>query len=439
MRSILLGVDLGTTTLSFLAADTRTQTVLETVTLNHGAFLPAAAPGFSEQDAGRIAQLTQQTLSALLDQYPDAAAIGLTGQMHGVVCVDKDGRAVSPFVTWQDARADAALCARILEATGRRIYPGYGCATLYADACAGRLPQAAQSFCSLMDYVAMHLTGASAPLMHESCADSLGLYDREAGRFDPEAFRALGLSLAPPAVTRENRIVGTFRGVPLSVAIGDNQASFLGSVRDEAHSVLVNYGTGSQISMAVDTPVSVPGAELRPYIGGRFLLCASALCGGRAYAMLERFFAAYAGAPAGTQYERINALAEKAYAGDARLSVCTQFCGTRSDPTLRGTVTGIGEENFTPAHLALGVVQGMVDELAQYYAAFPSSGVHEVVASGNAVRKNPMLRRLIADTFSLPVRLCISREEAALGTALFGGLCAGVLSREEAGGLIRYA
>ena len=51
-----------------------------------------------------------------------------------------------------------------------------------------------------------------------------------------------------PTVTDDYTIVGFADTVPVSVAIGDNQASFLGSVRDIDNSVLVNIGTGSQIS-----------------------------------------------------------------------------------------------------------------------------------------------------------------------------------------------
>jgi len=60
-----------------------------------------------------------------------------------------------------------------------------------------------------------------------------------------------------------------------------------------------------------------------------------------------------------------------------------------------------------------------------------------MIASGNAVRKNPLLRRLLADTFSMPLSLPAHQEEAALGAALFGGICAGALSYAQAKSLIQ--
>ena len=60
-----------------------------------------------------------------------------------------------------------------------------------------------------------------------------------------------------------------------------------------------------------------------------------------------------------------------------------------------------------------------------------------MVASGNAVRKNPVLRRALCDAFGMPLQLPLQQEEAALGAALFGGVCAGLLTYDKAKALIR--
>lgn len=443
---LLLGVDIGTTTLSFTVADVRAGALIASRTLPNDSALPACGEGLHEQDAERIAGTILRTTGELLSQYPAIRSIGLTGQMHGVLLVDGDGRAVSPLYTWQDERANRAMadgtscCDAILARTGHRVSSGFGHATLYYNAENGLLPSGAVSYCTIMDYAAMRLTGSKSPLMHSSNAASLGLYDCAANAFDASALRAIRLSsLRTPQTTGEVRILGRFGGVPVCTAIGDNQASFYGSVRDEARSLLVNYGTGSQLSMVCDSPCAADGAEIRPYLFGQYLLCRSALCGGRAYAVLERFFAAYAGAPAGSQYEAMNRLAEAAYAaGGGGLEVSTLFCGTRENPGLRGHISGVSDSNFTPENLILGVLQGMVDELAAGFDRAAHPQITELIASGNAARKNPVLLRLLSDTFGMRVRLPGGREEAALGAALLGGVCAGVLRRDEAKAFIRY-
>jgi len=432
-----LGIDIGTTTLSFAVVSRAETRVIHTLTIPNDSALPL--PG--TQDAVRIADLTLGTVFSLISQYPGVCAIGVTGQMHGVVCLDNGGAPVSPLYTWQYPLADEGLCHRIREKTGMRVHPGYGHATLYALARQGGIPPQAAQYCTIMDYIVMRLTGRSAPMIHATNAASLGLYDLARGSFDQAALRALELPLRAPQTTALECICGHHRGIPVCAAIGDNQASFYGSVRDEAHSVLVNYGTGSQLSLITDSPIAPPGCEIRPYPGGKYLLCKSALCGGRAYAMLERFFADYmraAGSKAASQYGTMNQLALEAYRDRIRLSVNTQFCGTREEPSLRGSVLNIGDDNFTPGAMILGVLQGMVDELADAFDPTAHPGMRTLVASGNAVQKNPVLRMLLRDAFSLPLSLPTQREEAAFGAALCAAVSAKIASPAEAKALITY-
>ena len=434
---LLLGVDIGTTTLSLIVSGVHTGEVVYHLTLLNDSRLPESE-GQSLQDAQRIAALALDAVSSLRDAFPGICAIGVTGQMHGVVLLDDQGEAVSPLYTWQNSLADSAVCNEILAKTGMRVYPGYGHATLYALARAGRLPAQATQYCTIMDYIVMRLTGEKTPLMHSTNAAALGLWNIKAGCFNAAALEVLNLGpLRAPATTCSLRTAGLHDGIPVCVAVGDNQASFFGSVQDETHSLLMNYGTGSQLSMVCSSP-DTPGGEIRPYFGAQYLLCRSALCGGRAYAMLERFFAAFvsqAGYSNESQYETLNALAAAAYDEGRRLHVNTQFCGTRENPDLRGGIAGIDEASFTPGALALGVLQGMVDELHNGFEA--PVQIRRLVASGNAVRKNPMLRRLLSDTFSMPLLLTAQQEEAALGAALLGGIAAGALSYSQAKSLLR--
>lgn len=433
---LLLGIDVGTTTLSLVLFDPACHTVICHQTLPSDSFLPE---GDGVQDARRIADRVLDAIASLRASHPGVSAIGVTGQMHGVVCLDEDGFAVSPLYTWQSPLADGALCEEILKKTGHTVYPGYGHATLYALARNGSLPADARQYCTIMDYIVMRLTGRKTPLIHATNAASLGLWNLRAGCFDEGALRALALSpLRTPAVTADSCTAGDHEGIPVSVAIGDNQASFFGSVQDEAHSLLLNYGTGSQLSLVCASP-DTPGGEIRPYLGGQYLLCRSALCGGRAYAMLEQFFSSYllqAGYESTSQYETLNALAAAAYDEGKRLHVNTQFCGTRENPDLRGSITGIGETGFTPGALALGVLQGMADELHDGFNPAAHPQINRLVASGNAVRRNPVLHRLLSDTFSMDLYLPVQQEEAALGAALWGGVSAGVLSYPQAKHLI---
>lgn len=439
IHHLLLGVDIGTTTLSLTLFDAEACAVVHRLTLLNDSLLPDAE-GQSLQDARRIADLTLDAIASLQSAFPGVSAIGVTGQMHGVVCLDEKGDAVSPLYTWQNPLADSQVCGEILEKTGHRVYPGYGHATLYALARSAALPKDARQYCTIMDYIVMRLTGRTSPILHSTNGASLGLWSLKDGCFDEAALRALDLSpLRTPQTTVSAVTAGFCGGVPVGVAIGDNQASFFGSVQDESRSLLLNYGTGSQLSLVCASP-DMPGGEIRPYLNGQYLLCRSALCGGRAYAMLERFFSAYAvqaGFFGESQYASLNALAEQAYQCGKKLHVCTQFSGTRDHPDLRGSITAIDETSFTPGALALGVLQGMVDELLDGFDPAMHPCIDRAVASGNAVRKNPMLRRLLSDAYAMPLLLPVQQEEAALGAALFGGVCAGLISYSQAKSMLR--
>lgn len=434
---LLLGIDVGTTSLSLTLIGAQSHRVVHSLTLLSDAGLPGAA---GMQDAVQIERLTLDAVASLLDAFPGISSIGVTGQMHGVLCLDEDGQSVSPLYTWQDLHADGPLCDEILSKTGYRVHPGYGHATLYALRQMGLLPDRACQYCTIMDYIAMRLTGRKTPIMHSTNAASLGLFDLRANCFDEAALRILDLSpLHAPQVVSASRIVGYHKNIPVSIAIGDNQASFFGSMPDETHSLLLNYGTGSQLSLVCESP-DTPGGEVRPYLNGKYLLCHSALCGGRAYALLRRFFSQFAmqaDLGSGVEYDLLNAMAQEAYDDGLRLRVNTQFCGMRGDPDRRGSIVDIGEDNFTPGALALGILQGMVDELHDGFDRNAHPDIRRLVASGNAVRKNPVLRTLLADTFSMPLFLTAQQEEAALGAALFGGVCAGILSMPAAKSIIR--
>ena len=71
---------------------------------------------------------------------------------------------------------------------------------------------------------------------------------------------------------------------------GDNQASFLGAAGDEENILLVNMGTGGQISVLSSQYFSGDGIEARPFLNRKYLLAGASLCGGKAYALLEQFF-----------------------------------------------------------------------------------------------------------------------------------------------------
>lgn len=426
----VLGLDIGTTTIS--AAVLRDGVPLAARMLKNGAQRPGGQPWERTQDPGQILSTVLAAMEDSLAQFPLVARIGVTGQQHGILYLDRRGNPVSPLYTWQDGRGDLPFCGDVSYAghltalTGMPLSTGYGMVTHFYHLKNGLVPQGAVTFCTIQDYVAMVLSGRTAPLLDPTNAASFGLFDVVGRRFDPDALRACGIDTGwlPPLADTPH--LGEDRqGRTVFTAIGDNQASFLGATGG-AGGMLLNIGTGSQCSIYSQDYLHCEGLETRPFPSGGYLLVGASLCGGRAYALLEQFFRRSAelvlGGPCPPCYDAMSRLLDAAPPPEDVPLVRPLFQGTRRAPQLRGSISGLGLDNFDPLHLMYGMMSGMVEELHEMYQGFLDQGgarPSRLYGSGNGLRKNAHLRQLAAQRFSLPLELSQNEEEAACGAALF--------------------
>lgn len=453
MRAI--GLDVGTTTICAIVLDAETGVIIDTTTIKNNAFIASKKTWEKIQDPSIIMDNIEKIISQLTAKYAPIACIGITGQMHGIVYLNQEGEAVSPLYTWQDGRGDLPFKGNLSYAeylsktTGYKMATGFGTLTHFYHVANGLVPETARYICTIQDYAAMRLCRLAKPLVHPTDAASLGLYNMETNLFDHQVIRKTGMKDAfLPDVSQGIQLLGeTEAGIPVAVAIGDNQASFLGSVSNNEECVLVNIGTGSQVSLFVDNYRGDSQVELRPFAGEGFLLAGSALCGGRAYALLEGFFRSVVHMATGKEspglYDCMENLAYEFPSLENRLEISTRFCGTRDNPSLRGVIGNIGIDNFTPQHFIVGVLEGIIKELYGLYEVMlpgrsPKPTV--LVGSGNGIRMNVPLQRMISKMFQMPMRIPLYKEEAAYGAALFSLICTGRFqSVSEAQRLIQYS
>jgi sedoheptulokinase len=277
-----LGMDIGTTTVSAVLLDVESGEVLGGYTEKSEANINAESWA-SLQDVECIWETTEFIRSRLSNF--EISSIGLTGQMHGILYTDAHGKAVSPLFTWQDCRGDLirsdgqtytqALSAK----TGKTLATGYGAVTHAFNLENGLVPENAKWIMTIQDYIGMKLVGQTLPQTHISNSESFGAPD--------------WTMLAKMIRTTDKSIcIGTTSdNIPVAIAIGDNQASFIGSVKNSANSILINMGTGGQVSAFTKNVDAIfPNVEKRHYIDGETLLVGYSLCGGYAFCLLEAFF-----------------------------------------------------------------------------------------------------------------------------------------------------
>ncbi len=439
----ILGLDIGTTTISAVVADAETGKILESRTVKNDSVID----GSKLQNPGIIIETVLRIKDELTETHSPLTAIGVTGQMHGILYLDKIGEAVSPLYTWQDESGNkpyknGTYASFLTETTGYTMASGFGLVTHFVNITENNVPENAVTLCTIHDYLVMKLTGRKTPIIHSSDAASLGCFDLGKADFDEKALAKIDIDRSfLPDVCNSCVIAGKDKnGVPVSVAIGDNQASVIGSVSDE-NSILVNIGTGSQVSVITDKPKALSDGETRPLNDKRFILVGAPLCGGRSFALLHKFFTQCAEIFGGNKddvYKNMDKIAELS-PDEHTLTVDTRSCGTRKNPDIKGSISEITESNFTPAELTRGFLYGMTTELYTLFEGFGING-KMLVSSGNAVRKSAVLRHYLEELFGMKLYVPAHTEEASFGATIFASVAVGIYNTtfEAAKQMIHY-
>ena len=475
---MLIGLDIGTTSLSAIALDPATgrQVAHRTVANRAGS---SPGPGRTELDLSRLYELTVRCLAEVvaLTELAHTAiqGIGVTGQQHGVALIGPDALPAAPAITWQDLRvqeplpgSDRPVLDRFISAAGgREAFRNTGCLpaagflgpSLYWLNLQDALPDPPVIACFVPDAVVSFLTG-TAVVCEPTLAGSSGIFDIRANCWDTTLLERLELPAGLfPSVGNAGDVVGGLRrelaeavglepGTPVTVALGDNQASFIGSAPEPGRSLLLNVGTGGQISARTDGFHFIPGLENRPFPGRQYLLIGGGLFGGRSYAYLQSFFQQVGAELLAADvpedlYQRMTELAATVPAGSDGLRCEPFFTGSRTDPGLRASFSGLSPDNFTPAHFARALLEGMAEGFFAFFEQMkPVVGTPPLlVGAGNGVRQNQLLARILARRFEKPLLIPSHAEEAAVGAAVAAAVGLGMFGDLEtaAAALLDYA
>ncbi len=461
-NKIVLSLDIGTSNLCGLALSCGSLQPIAICSEVNDAEIANLPVGYHEQGPLRIWDLCLGLIQKLLSEKKvrgeEVVGIGITGQMHGVLLVNHELEPQSNLITWRDQRilesgkpgnineAIGALGPEICKRAGCCLRAGYGGATLYWLSKNNKLPDGTVAM-TIADYVAGCLTGVIAT--DATHAASWGIFNVQESVWDAVAVNSLGISKEVlPEVHSTAKPLGTIKptfaeqlglgdNVHVCSPIGDNQASIIGAAGFAGDAAVVNLGTGGQVSIPRRDYLFLETLETRPMPFGGFILVGASLCGGWSYTYLQRFIQETVKDFAAVElsdeeiFNRMNIIAAESGEGASGVTVDTRFSGTRLEPNLRGSISGIGVDNLTVANLARGFIEGMVRELAEMASAACVKDFARIIASGNAVCRNPMIPDVIESIFGLPCYVSTDREAAARGAAYSAAIGLGLVSKDD--------
>jgi len=272
--------------------------------------------------------------------------------------------------------------------------------------------------------------------MDPTFAASWGIYDIERGRWNEKALDSLKIprDLLPEMIPsgsvigKTKGVRGLQDGVDVFCAIGDNQASVIGTSKEVERELFLTLGTGAQFSAVLSKEereryVFPPGLEIRPFTEGRFLVVNAPLCGGRAWAwlgdMVNSFLEALgiARIPEKELLDRLDDLAVHV-SGNSGLVVHPDFSGVRGRSDIFGSISGITLENMTLQNLAGALGSGIIANLIKPFPPELLKSRIRIAGSGNCVRHCRAIRMEIEKQTARPLELREIREEAATGAAI---------------------
>jgi xylulokinase len=444
--SHVLGIDVSTTATKAVLVD-ESGVVVGIGTAEYGFDQPQ--PLWSEQEPalwwdGAIGAI-RQVLATTGADPATIAAIGLTGQMHGLVLLDGADRVLRPAILWNDQRT-AHACAEIREAVGARrlieitgndavtgltapklVWVAHHEPALWDRAAHVLLPK---------DFVRLQLTGEHAL----DKADGAGtlLFDLAARDWSADVVGALGIPrdwLPPtfegPVVTGQvsasaAAVTGLRAGTPVVAGGGDQSANAVGVGVVAPGTAALSLGTSGVIFAATSSPLFDPAGRVHAFchaVPERWHLMSVMLS---AAGSLRWFRDAIA---PGEDFGPLVATAADVAPGSDGLWFLPYLSGERSphpDPLARGAFVGLtlGHDR---RHLLRAVLEGVAFGLRDGLDLMVAAGMPApaaIRASGGGIA-SPLWRQILADVLDAELVTVNTTEGAAFGAAILATVAAG--------------
>lgn len=405
-------------------------------------------PEWAEQDPVLWLAATIHTLRDALRESGinpnQVAGIGLAGQMHGLVCLDRDRELLRPAIIWADQRSKLQL-KQLLDRFGPEQLakwtgnpPATGFMLPSWIWITENEPQTAASTRHLLlpkDYVRYRLTGAIGA--EPSDASSTLLFDPHQRVWCKPLLEEIGLSsdYLPP-ISESASIAGgllpeiasscgLLSGTPIVFGGSDVSLQALGQGLISPGAVSCTIGTGGQLFAPISQPIHDPGLRLHLFchaMPDRWHLEGAILSAGLALRWLrDRFWPDQSYGSLADSAQGVEAAAQGVF-------FLPYLAGERTpvmDSSARASFIGLSFVH-EQAHIVRAVMEGVVFALRQGLELIHSLGVStdRLIATGASIR-HPLWLQLQADIFNCPIYPAITPQATGSGAALLAGIGTG--------------
>jgi len=439
MRTLLIGIDSGTQSTKVLVVDAKNGKVLSSASQAYD-LMPNLPPGAKEQHPhtwrDAAAKAIKQALKAAKAGGSEVKAIGVSGQQHGFVPLDKTGAVIRPAKLWCDT-STAAECDEImarlggLKATirtmGNAVLPGFT-----APKILWLKKHEPKNFIRLAtvllphDYLNFWLTGEK--VMEYGDASGTALLDVKTRRWSDKVLRAIDSGLAgklPPLISSDRpagrlqpSTAKTLRlntDVLVSAGGGDNMMGAIGTGNTRQGVITASFGTSGTIYACSEKPVIDPQGEIAAFCDStnRWLPLLCTMNVTVATEMVRRDFQ--------MSHAQFEAAVAKAPPGADGLLLLPYLEGERTPnvPDGTGVFFGITTKTFTASHYARAAMEGVTLGMNYGMRRLAELGVKpkQIRATGGGANSK-VWRQIMADIFNAEVVTLKVGEGAAYGAAL---------------------
>lgn len=435
---MFLGIDLGTSSVKALLL-TRDGRVAGEASAAYPVLAPR--PGWAESEPADWWRGTVGAVRRVVaGRAGEVEAIGLAGQMHGVVLVDEAGAPLRPAVLWADGRSSAelrsygALPSSLRSRLGNQPASGMaGPSLLWLSANDPGAYRRARWALQPKDWLRLAMTGTVAT--EPSDASATLLYDLTADDWAEPVVTALGLrrELLPPVLgsaepagrltAEAARELGLPMGLPVATGAADTAAAALGTGLVGSGEMQLTVGTGAQLVAPLEHPTIDPTGRthlFRSATPGGYYAMAAMQNAGLALDWVLRCL--------GVDWDHAYREAFAAPAGANGVTFTPYLSGERTphfDPGASASWSGI-RLHHGRADLLRAAFEGVAFAVRQGLQVLRDLGhdPHQLrLAGGGSV--DPAWRQLLADALALPLLAVDVPAASARGAALLGGIAVG--------------